>query len=165
VQTVEGQTALSYAVLLAVLVLIAWILARMLGFAHGWWLPLAVAAVTWPSLQGTLKRALLRLVAVFLGTIVLIAFAASLRDAAWNLLLAAGFLLLMLTLGRTHPMLRAVLTAPVIVLVAGQGDVDAAGREYLGDTLIATLLVVGATVIGEWVLWTLRPDRGRVRVV
>jgi len=42
-RAVHPQTALSYAVLLAVLVLIAWLLARVADFAHGWWLPLAVA--------------------------------------------------------------------------------------------------------------------------
>jgi len=162
VPAVEGQTALSYAVLLAVLVLIAWILARAVGFEHGWWLPLAVMAVSQPSLEGSLKGALGRLIAVFLGTIVLIAFSESLADPVWNLALAGGLLLLILTLGRTHPLLRAVLTAPIIVLFAGQGDVGVPGREYLVETLLATVLVVGATVLGEWVLWTLRPDRGRV---
>jgi uncharacterized membrane protein YccC len=162
VPAVEGQTALSYAVLLAVLVLIAWILARAVGFEHGWWLPLAVMAVSQPSLEGSLKGALGRLIAVFLGTIVLIAFSESLVDPVWNLALAGGLLLLILTLGRAHPLLRAMLTAPIIVLLAGQGDVGAPGREYLEETLLATVLVVGATVLGEWVLWTLRPDRGRV---
>ena len=55
-RAVHPQTALSYAVLLAVLVLIAWPAARVAEFAHGWWLPLAAAAIGGPRSTGARAR-------------------------------------------------------------------------------------------------------------
>jgi hypothetical protein len=161
-RSVHSQTALSYAVLLSVLVLIAWITARYMGFEHGWWLPLAVAAVSEPSLDETQRRAMLRLAGTLLGTLAIIGIGSRLGGTVYQLALAVGLLLLLFTAGRTRPWLRSLLAAPVIVLLTGRGQVEPVGMEYIEATLIASALVVGTTLLGEWVLWTLRPDSGRV---
>ena len=131
-RAVHPQTALSYAVLLAVLVLIAWLVARVAEFAHGWWLPLAAAAIGEPALD---------------------------RPPG---LLVGALLLLMLTVGRQTAALQALLLTPAAVLLVQHRNLENSVIDYLSTTLVACAIVFVATLLGKWVLWTLRPDAGRL---
>jgi len=55
-QHVHPQSALGYAVLVAVVALVAWFAARLAGFVHPWWLPLAIVAISDPEHEGTRGR-------------------------------------------------------------------------------------------------------------
>ena len=57
--------------------------------------------------------------------------------------------------------LQDFLLTPVLVLLAAGGTVYSSGV-YVGGTLLAFAIVSTFTVLGKWVLWTLRPDIGHV---
>jgi hypothetical protein len=152
------QTALSYAVLLAVLVLVAWLVARMAGFAHAWWLPL-IATLGEPSLHGSAGKAVGRWRQHWLqlpGLLLLDAVVVPACAAC-----AIGLLLAMLTLGRGRSWCRALLLTPLLLLFAAHDPIEP-DASYLQATLLASVLVFLFTVLGKWMLWTLRPDAGRV---
>ena len=52
-RAVNPQTALSFAMLLAILVLVAWLASRAVDLTRGWWIPFAVAAAGHPAISGT----------------------------------------------------------------------------------------------------------------
>ena len=158
---VQPQTALSYAVLLAVLVLAAWVLARMTGSAQAWWLPLAVAAVGEPSLHGSAARAVARLTAALTCTLLLLVATQWIDAAAVRAAWAGCLLLALLLLGQRQAWVQGFLLAPLVVLLAGR-DATAGDAIYLHAMLLASALVFAFTVLGKWMLWTLRPDEGRV---
>ena len=159
-RAVHPQTALSYAVLSSVLVLVAWLTARAAGFPHGWWLPLAVAAVGEPSLEGTSLRAVSRLAVALAGVCALVILAVWLdHDLLRLALLFAVLLVAPATMGRGAP-LQSLLLTPILVLVVGPAGTPTGPEGYLGTTLFACLLVFGMTILGKWMLWTLRPDSG-----
>jgi hypothetical protein len=161
-RAVHPQTALSYAVLLAVLVLIAWLVARVAEFAHGWWLPLAAAAIGEPALDRPPGRAVARLGMALLATLLLIVLIQSLDVPALRVLLVGALLLLMLTVGRQTAALQALLLTPAAVLLVQHRDLEHSVIDYLSTTLVACAIVFIATLLGKWVLWTLRPDAGRL---
>jgi hypothetical protein len=158
---VHSKTALSYSVLLAVLVLVAWFTARVAGLAQAWWLPLTVAALGEPWLRSTPGKAVARLALALAGTLMALAFFEALAEPALRAACAVTLLLAMLTLGRKRPDLQDFLLTPVLVLLAA-GDANFSSGVYVGGTLLAFAIVSTFTVLGKWVLWTLRPDVGHV---
>ncbi len=159
-RAVHGQTALGFAVLLAVLVLVAWLAAQALDVVHGWWIPLAVATVGHPALTGSMRRSLAQLMGTMLGTLLLVA-ATELADAAAErgaLLIVLGFILL--AAGRTRQWLRALLFTPILVLLASHAGSHPPTLESLQSAFLACAAVFGVALLGQWLLWTLRPDPG-----
>lgn len=161
-RAVHPQTALSYAVLLAVLVLIAWLAARVADFAHGWWLPLATATIGEPALNRPPGRAVARLAMALLATLLLVVLIQSLDVPALRVLLVGALLLLMLTVGRQTAALQALLLTPAAVLLVQHRNLEDSVIDYLSTALVACAIVFVATLLGKWVLWTLRPDAGRL---
>jgi hypothetical protein len=161
-RAVHPQTALSYAVLLAVLTLVAWLAARLAGIPQGWWLPLAVAAVGEPSLTGTAQRAVSRTAAILCATVPLLALVDSIADPVARLALVIVLSVLFMITGRRWTWSRGFLLTPILVLlISPQPALDAA-VPYLPPTLLACAGVFTLAVLGKWLLWTLRPDVGRV---
>ena len=159
-RAVHPQTALSYALLLAVLVLIAWLVARVGEFAHGWWLPLAAAAIGEPALDRPAGRAVARLGLALLATLLLVVLIQSLDAPALRVIIVAALLLLMLTVGRRTASLQALLLTPAAVLLVQHHNLEITVAEYLGAAFVASAIVFVSTLLGKWVLWTLRPDSG-----
>ena len=162
-RAVRPQTALSYAALLAVLVTVAWLAARAFGVAHGWWIPLAVAAVGQPALERSVRRSLLCLAGALLATLAMVAvfeFAAG-AVAQASLLVAVG--LVVLVAGPRRRWLRALLVTPMLVLVVGHHGNHLA-VDYLRSAFLACAVVFAFALLGQWLLWTIRPDPGRVPV-
>jgi len=159
---VHPQTALSYALLLAVLTLVAWFSARIAGFAHGWWLPLAVAAIGEPYLAGSAERAVSKTALALCGTVPLLALIDSVTNPLSRAVIVLSLAMLLFTAGRRSPSLQTFLLAPVIVLFAIHQPAYHDGMQYLRETLLACAVVFVFSLLGKWVLWTLRPDAGRV---
>lgn len=157
---VHPHTALSYAVLLAALVLAAWLMAHITGSAGAWWLPLTVAALGEPSLHGTVGRAVARLAAALAGTLVLLVALQLLEAPALRAACAIGLLLALILLGRRQVWLQGFVLVPLAVLFVGPQAVPTEGTQ-LQATLLVSALVFAFTVLGQWMLWTLRPDEGR----
>ena len=98
-----------------------------------------------------------------LATLLLVVLIQSLDVPALRVLLVGALLLLMLTVGRQTAALQALL------LDARGGAARPAPQPGpLGDRLpakhglVACAIVFVATLLGKWVLWTLRPDAGRL---
>jgi hypothetical protein len=161
-RAVHPQTALSYADLHAVLALIAWLVARVAVSAHGWWLPLAAPAIGEPALDRPPGRAVARLAMALLATLLLIVLIQSLDVPALRVLLVGALLLLMLTVGRQTAALQALLLTPAAVLLVQHRNLEDSVIDYLSTALVACAIVFVATLLGKWVLWTLRPDAGRL---
>jgi hypothetical protein len=161
---VHPQSALGYAVLLAAVTLVAWFAARLAGFAHPWWLPLAVVAISEPVQQGTARHALLQsLLAVAAATILVFvtdAFDAPLARAA----LLVVMVFIALSAGSRRHALLAVLLAPVLVLLSNHAAIHEAPFELLPRVLPALVPVLAVSGLGHWLYWTLRAGAGRVPV-
>lgn len=155
------QLALGYAVLLAGVTVIAWFAARLAGFAHSWWLPLVLVAVSEPVATGSTRQALLRAIVSAAGAMALV-FVADAFDAPFaRAVLLAMLLLLALSADRRHT-LPAVAIVPALVLLASH----AAPHEPLLDSTVVALAVflpiLLVSVLGHWLFWTLRSGRDRV---
>jgi hypothetical protein len=161
-RAVHPQTALSYAVLLAVLVLIAWLAARVAEFAHGWWLPLAAAAIGEPALNRAPAHAVARLALALVATLLLVVLIHSVDEPWLRATMVGAMLLLMLTVGRPTASLQALLLTPAVLLLVQHRDLQDSVLEYLNAAIVACAVVFVATLLGKWVLWTLRPDVGRL---
>ena len=161
-RAVHPQTALSYAVLLAILVLIAWLAARVAGFAHGWWLPLAAAAIGEPALDRPPGRAVAGLALALFATLLLVVLIQSFDVPALRVVFAGALLLVMLTVGGQRPSLQALLLTPAALLLVQHRNLDDSVIDYLNAAVVACAIVFVATLLGKWVLWTLRPDAGRL---
>jgi len=159
---VHPQTALTYAMLVAMLTLVAWFAARIAGCPHGWWLPLAVAAIGEPSLSGRVESAVAKTALALCATVPLLALIDSVTDP----LVRAGIVLLLSVLlftgARRSPLLHAFFFTPVIVLFAMHQLAYADGIAYMRETLLACTVAFTVGVLGKWMLWSLRPDTGRV---
>ena len=159
---VHPQSALGYAVLLALVTLVAWFAARYAGFAHPWWLPLAVVAISEPSPEVSPRLALVQtvLAATAAMSIVFVSDAFDVPLVRAALLLSVLFLAL--SVGNRRPGLLGMLTAPVLVLLSSH----AAIHETLLDSLLvvvpAFVLVIAVSGLGHWLFWTLRSGAGRV---
>jgi hypothetical protein len=158
---VHSTTALGYSVLLAVLVLVAWFTARAVGLEQGWWLPLTVAALGEPWLRHTPGQAVSRLALALAGTLLILVVFGTLGEPWLRGALAVTLLLALLTLGRGKPDVQDFLVTPVLVLLAAGSTAYAFDLNVTG-AFVAFLIVATFTVLGKWVLWTLRPDTGHV---
>ena len=69
-------------------------------------------------------------------------------------------MLALLLLGQRQAWVQGFLLVPLVVLLAGR-DATAGEAVYLHAMLLASALVFAFTVLGKWMLWTLRPDEGR----
>jgi hypothetical protein len=161
-RAVRPQATVGYAVLLAVLALVAWYAARMGGLAYAWWLPLAVIAVSEPIAKRSPWHALARTAGVLCATLVLVTIVSAV-DAHWlRGLLLAVLVLAALWQGVQHPTLVALLLTPVLVLLASLGPPDSGlDRDFI-TSLVASMVVFAATCLGHWAFWTLRAEPERV---
>jgi hypothetical protein len=95
-----------------------------------------------------------------LGTLVLVAVI-ELSDAV---AVRAVFLLVLslavLTAGRTRRWLRALLYTPILMLLVTHQGGHPPVPEYLRSALVACAAVFGVALLGQWLLWTIRPDPG-----
>lgn len=156
---VHSTTALGYSLLLAVLVLIAWLTARSAGLEQGWWLPLTVAALGEPWLKSTSGKAVSRLALALAGTLLALMAFDAIAEPALRAALAVTLLLALLTLGRGRPEVQDFLLTPVLLLLAAGAGGYSHGLDA-GGAMLAFLIVAAFTLLGKWVLWTLRPDAG-----
>lgn len=161
-RAVHPQTALSYAMLLAVLALIAWFAARLSGLEYGWWLPLAVAANGEPSLSGSPRLAVAKTAVALVATVPVIAVVLMLATPELRLAAVVACWLLGATAAWHRATLQVFLMTPVTLLLA-VGLPPAAGdvAGYLESVALVCTVVFAFTVLSKWVLWTLRPDAGR----
>jgi hypothetical protein len=160
---VNSRTALGYSMLLAVLVLVAWFTARVTDITELWWLPLTVAALGEPWLERTPGRAVGKLAIALAATLVVLTLLEPITEPALRAACAVVLLLGLVLSGRGRPWLQGFLFTPVLVLLASD-DRNHASAEYLQATLVAFAVVAVFTVLGKWVLWTLRPDAGHAAV-
>lgn len=156
------QAALGYAVLLAVLTLVAWFAARFAAFAHPWWLPLAMVVVSEPLQDGSTRHALARIALAATAAMVLVMFTDSADAPAIRALLLVAALFLALSAGKRRPTLSAVLIVPVLVLMSSHGAVYETPLDFLRAALPAFASVVAVSALAHWLLWTLRHGSGRV---
>jgi hypothetical protein len=161
-RAVHPQTALSYAVLLAVLVTVAWFAARAFDLAHGWWIPLAVASVGQPALSGSVRRSLLYLASALLLTMLLVSLVEISDGAGMRAVLLLVMGLIVILFGRGRRWLRALMFTPILILVVSHQGHRATPLEYLNSASLACAVVFGVAVLGQWILWTIRPDPGHV---
>jgi hypothetical protein len=162
-RAVRPQTALTYAALLAVMVTVAWFAAKAFGVAHGWWIPLAVAAVGQPALEASVRRSILYLAGALLATLALVAIIELAEGAAVQAILLVVVGLLILVLGPRHRWYRALLNTPFLILVVGH-HADHVAAVYLSSAFLACAVVFAFALLGQWLLWTIRPDPGRAVV-
>lgn len=160
---VKSQTALGYSMLLAVLVLVAWFMARVAQVGTLWWLPLAVAAIGEPWLERTAGRAVGKLAAALAATLVVLTLLEPVTEPALRAASAVVLMLCLVIAGRGRPWLQGFLFTPVLVLLASD-DRNHGSADYLEATLVAFAVVAVFTVLGKWMLWTLRPDAGHATV-
>jgi hypothetical protein len=158
---VRPQTALSYAALLALLVTVAWAAARAYALPHGWWLPLAVASVGQPALERTVGRALGGFALALLATLLLVSLAELAEGIALRVVLIAAMGLALLSLSHQHRWIKRLLVTPMLVLMLSPGGSQSV-LEYLNSATLACAVVYGSALLGQWLLWTLRPDPGRI---
>ena len=156
------QAALGYAVLLAVVTLVAWFAARFAGLAHPWWLPLLVVVVSEPLPDGSARQALLRSVLAATAALVLVLVIDWAGAPAVRAALLAGALFATLSAGSRRPALSAVLIVPVLVLLSSHVAVNETPVDFLLSALPAFVPVVAVSALGHWLFWTLRPGAGRV---
>jgi hypothetical protein len=160
-QKLHPQSALGYAVLLAGVTVIAWFAARLAGFAHSWWLPLVLVAVSEPVATGSPRQALLRALLSAAAATALV-FVADAFDAPFaRVVLLAMTLLLALSAGRRHT-LPAVTIVPVLVLLANHAVPHVPPLDSLRVAVPAFLPVLLVSVLGHWLFWTFRSGRDRV---
>jgi hypothetical protein len=162
-RAVRPQTALSFAALLAVLVTIAWLAAKAFGIAHGWWIPLAVAAVGQPAIEKSVLRSILYLAGALCATLAMVAVFEFATSLVIQVALLVVLAFLMLVVGHSRRWVRALLVTPFLMLVVGH-QLDHAPLEYLRSALLACAVVFAFALLGQWLLWTIRPDPGSIPV-
>ena len=160
---VRSETALGYSMLLALLVSIAWFTARAADIGEVWWLPLTVAALGEPWLDSTPARAVGRLALALAATLLVLTLLEPITEPALRAASAMVLLLGIVLAGRERVWWQGFLFTPVLVLLAAD-ERNYASTHYLGALLVAFAVVAGFTVLGKWVLWTLRPDAGHAVV-
>jgi len=159
-RAVNPRTALSFAMLLAILVLVAWLASRAADLTRGWWIPFAVAAAGHPAISGSALRSLALLAATLLGTLVLVSIIELSDAVAARAVFLFVLSLAVLTAGRTRRWLRALLYTPILMLLVTHQGGHPPVPEYLRSALLACAAVFGVALVGQWLLWTIRPDSG-----
>lgn len=162
-RAVHTKTALSYSILLAVLVLLAWFTARAAELEHAWWLPLTVAALGDPWFEGSPRRAVGRLALTLAGTLLVLTLFEAVPDPMFRLTGAVVLLVALLSMGPQRSHWRGFLITPILVLLVAV-DREYEPARFLEATVLAFVFVAVFTVLGKWVLWTLRPDTGHAAV-
>jgi hypothetical protein len=158
----QSPSAVGYAVLLAAVALLGWFAARLAGFEHAWWLPLAMVSVSEPVAASSTRDALLRGAAA--ATIVmLLVFATEVFASPW----ARGVLLLLalylaLTVGLRRYIVWAVLLVPLPLLLSSHSAAHQPPLDYLRVALAAFLPLLAISGLGHWLYWMLRSGSGRV---
>lgn len=158
---IDAQAALGYSLLLACVTLCAWFAARVGGFAHPWWLPLAAVAVSEPLPEPTAARALLRTVLAAVATMVLVFVTDVFETPGSRAVLLVPMLAAGLAAARCRRPLAAVYLAPVLLLLSGQPASYEPPLEYVFDCLAAFIPVLLVSSVGHWAYWTLRPAAAR----
>ena len=158
----DGQSAPGYALLLACVTLCAWFAARVGNFAHPWWLPLAVVAVSEPRAEPSPNRAALRMLLAASAAMVLVFVTDVFETPASRAVLVLPLLAAGVAATRRHSPLAAVFMVPLLLLLSGQPASREPPLDYLVESLAAFIPVVVVASVGHWVLWTLRPAAGRV---
>jgi len=158
----DGQSAPGYALLLACVTLCAWFAARVGSFAHPWWLPLAMVAVSEPSEEPDAARAVLRMLLAAIATMVLVFVTDVFETPASRAMLALPMLAAAVAATVRSHHLAAVFVAPLLLLLSGQPASREPPLDYLLDSLAAFVPVLIVASVGHWVLWTLRPTSARV---
>jgi hypothetical protein len=161
-RAIRPHATLGYALLLAVMALVAWFAARVGGLVHAWWLPLAVVAVSEPVAPRSALNSLLRAVVALGATLVLVSVVSEITDPAWRAIVLSGLLLASIWHGVRHPTLLALLLTPMLVLLSNLHLVNPVAAAPLHTTLAACLPIFAATCLGHWALWTLRSEGGAV---
>jgi len=161
---VHPQSALGYAVLLAVLTLVAWFAARFAGFAHPWWLPLLVVVASEPLQDGSARNGLVRSMLAATAAMVLILVIDRAGTPAVRALLLVGLLFVTLSAGTRRPALFAVLIVPVLVLLSSHAAIHDTALDFIQSALPAFVPVIAISALGHWLFWMLRPGPGRVAV-
>jgi hypothetical protein len=159
---VHPQSALGYAVLLALVTLVAWFAARYAGFAHPWWLPLAIVAISEPSPEVSPRLALVRIVLAATAALAIVFVSGTLHAPLVRGALLVSLLFLALSAGSRRPGLLAVLTAPVLVLLSNHAAIHETPLDLLLVVVPAFVLVIAVSGLGHWLFWTLRSGSGRV---
>jgi len=158
----QPQAALGYAVLLALLTLVAWFAARFAAFSDPWWLPLLVVAVSEPVASGSTRAALVRTMLAATAVMVLILVIDRFEAPALRAMLLVAALFVALVAGQRRPTLIGALVVPVLVLISSHAVLHATPLEALRATLPFFLPVVAVSALGHWLFWTLRPGTSRV---
>lgn len=161
-RAVRPQATLGYALLLAVMSLVAWFAARFGGLVHAWWLPLAVVAVSEPVAPRSAWHSLLRAVVGLGATLVLVSVVSGITDPTLRAILLTGLLLAAIWQGVRHPTVLALLLTPMLVLLSNLHLQDAAAAASFSATLVACLPIFAATCLGHWAFWALRSEGERV---
>lgn len=158
----QPQSAVGYAVLLAVVALVGWFTAHLAGFEHAWWLPLAVVSVSEPVAWGRPRDALLRGAAAATAAMLLVS-ATEAFELPWaRAALLLAVLYFALTVGLRRYLLWAILLVPVMLLLSSHSTPHQPPLDYLRVALGAFLPVLAVSSLGHWVYWTLRAGSGRV---
>ena len=161
--SVGPRTALGHAVLLAVLVIVAWYVARGAGLRHPWWVPLVIAALGEPWLAGTPGRAVSRLAIALVATLGLLALCTIVPGPLGRGLCAGVLLVMVLLADRRRASLQAFLLTPILMLLVTPRHGLPDG-EFAEPALLAFAALASFAVLGKWMLWTLRPDAGHASV-
>lgn len=159
---VHPQAAVAYALLLAVLSLVAWFAGRLGGISHAWWLPLAVVAVSEPVAARSAWHSSLRTAAVLCATLVLVTLADAVEAPLLRVAMAGALLFAAAWQAPRHPTVLALLLTPLLVLLAGPSPGDDALAANLPLVLTASLPVFAATCLCHFVFWTLRISPARL---
>ena len=161
---VHPQTALSYAVLLAMLVMAAWLIARYAGLDHAWWLPLAVAAAGEPAVGKSVSRSMLRITGALAGIVLLAILVELVASPDLQAGLVVVLVLTMVAGTRRWGWLPSVLITPLLILLASADPSRLGQGDGIGALLVASGLVLGLAALGQWLHWALRVDSGHVAV-
>ncbi len=71
--------------------------------------------------------------------------------------------LLLFSAGRGRRWLRALLFTPILVLLVSHPGHHPPTLEYLQAAFLTCCAVFGVALLGQWLLWTIRPDLGHAR--
>lgn len=132
---------------------------RVLGLAHGYWLPMTLAIVLRADFASTLQFGVLRAIGTLLGLVLTSALLLLAPGLAAKIAMLAALCFLFRWLANANYALAvAALTGTVVILL----DLDGLSpAQSLHDRAIATVLACAAALAGylAWPTW----ERGRVR--
>jgi len=119
-----------------------------------------VASVGQPALERSVGRALGSFAAALLATLLLVSLAELADSVALRVALISGVGLALLALGKQHRWIKRLLMTPMLVLMMSPGG-DQSVIDYMHSATLACAVVYASALLGQWLLWTLRPDPGR----